>query len=476
MLALAALSMVGCEPLRLWYKFNRASFGETSLVNKQLRVGILPTRGLQTNNTGKHVFKGTKPTMDFGTQLYLDQLFAIEFARSHGASIQFYLINDLGRVASTLRSEHTNADQEDEKFDFVIGDFTEETGKLLRLPTVQYSTQSKLIEWCPASINKKESHSSYITAQDYIAIGAGRDNKGAIDTEDGHINRHNWEITPLTHKTIIRSIIKSTRKCLSFLDSHRPQLEAHFPAYGYMTVLSQGHPRAWLVSPAKTDLADQLSTWIQSSEASNYIKEMQALFIEPYSALKLGEGAEFLRQVKALPKQILSQFKAAAQLFRLDWRLLVAMAYQESKFNPAAISQSGAQGIMQLMGITQAEMQVADPFDTEQNIHGGAGYLRARIDSLRPGTLAAKTLLKEHGALALALAAYNVGPGHLKDAQIILDNQNENPTLWANLRMTLPRLKEQHVHSTTKYGYARGDEPVLYTERVLSFFGLLRRP
>ena len=92
--------------------------------------------------------------------------------------------------------------------------------------------------------------------------------------------------------------------------------------------------------------------------------------------------------------------KAAAR-FGLRPELLRAVAQAESGFNPRAVSSAGAQGIMQLMPATAKALGVRDPFDPVENIFAGAAYLRSLLDRFG-------------GNEALALAAYNAGPGAVR--------------------------------------------------------------
>lgn len=88
--------------------------------------------------------------------------------------------------------------------------------------------------------------------------------------------------------------------------------------------------------------------------------------------------------------------KSAAQHYDLDWRLLDALIYQESAWNPYAVSAAGARGLAQLMPDTARELKVVDVFDAGQNIWGAAWYLRQMYDRF--------------DSWHLALAAYNAGP------------------------------------------------------------------
>lgn len=122
------------------------------------------------------------------------------------------------------------------------------------------------------------------------------------------------------------------------------------------------------------------------------------------SAVKSAGGTAFSgmlqRAVSSGSKKSLSDiFQEASEIYHVPEKLLKAVAKAESGFQADAVSSCGAQGVMQLMPSTASALGVADPFDAEQNIKGGAKYLSG--------------LLNKYGDEKLALAAYNAGSGNV---------------------------------------------------------------
>jgi membrane-bound lytic murein transglycosylase F len=159
-------------------------------------------------------------------------------------------------------------------------------------------------------------------------------------------------------------------------------------------------------------------------------------------------------------------FIEAAQQQQLDWRLLAAVSYQESHWNPRAISPTGVRGMMMLTQQTAAQLGVKRRTDARQSIEGGAAYLRQlynRIDSS----------IGDPDRLWFALAAYNLGMGHLRDARKLTADRGGNPNRWSDLKETLPLLAKSEWYKQLQHGYARGHEALTYVENIRGYYDIL---
>ena len=152
-------------------------------------------------------------------------------------------------------------------------------------------------------------------------------------------------------------------------------------------------------------------------------------------------------------------FREVAPQFGLDWQLLAAIAYQESHWNARARSPTGVRGLMMLTLNTAREMKIKNRLDPRQSLIGGATYL-TKLKSRLPDHIA------EPDRTLLALAAYNVGFGHLEDARILTQRNGQDPDLWQDVREHLPKLSNKQYYRALKYGYARGSEPVIYVDNI----------
>jgi membrane-bound lytic murein transglycosylase F len=152
-------------------------------------------------------------------------------------------------------------------------------------------------------------------------------------------------------------------------------------------------------------------------------------------------------------------FKQAAEQFGFDWHLLAAVAYQESHWNPKARSPTGVRGLMMLTLTTAREMNITNRLDPQQSLTGGAAYL-SKLRSRLPQRIG------EPDRTMLALAAYNVGFGHMEDARILTQRNGQDPDQWEHVRQHLPKLSNKQYYPSLKYGYARGNEPVIYVDNI----------
>jgi len=159
-------------------------------------------------------------------------------------------------------------------------------------------------------------------------------------------------------------------------------------------------------------------------------------------------------------------FQQAANEFNLDWRLLAAISYQESHWNPKAISHTGVKGLMMITNATAKQMKIDDRTDPKQSIFAGAGYL----DSLKARL---PDRIVEPDKTWIALAAYNIGLGHIEDARILTQQNGQNPDVWPDIKKNLPLLSTKKWYSKTRHGYARGNEPVRYIENIRRYYDIL---
>ena len=160
-------------------------------------------------------------------------------------------------------------------------------------------------------------------------------------------------------------------------------------------------------------------------------------------------------------------FRETARKYDLDWVLLAAMSYQESHWDPAARSPTGVRGLMMLTLDTAKHLDVNNRLDPEQSIDGGARYFIQTYENI-------PARIPEPDRTWLALAAYNIGYAHLEDARKLTQKRGMDPDSWIDVRKTLPLLSQEKWYRQTRYGKARGEEPVDYVENIRRYYDILR--
>jgi len=175
---------------------------------------------------------------------------------------------------------------------------------------------------------------------------------------------------------------------------------------------------------------------------------------------------EFAKNIDTRLPIYISDIKRIAEEIGIDWQLLAAMSYQESGWDPLATSPTGVRGMMMLTRPTAKELGVTDRLDIEQSLRGGAAYylgLKKRLPES----------IREPDRSWFALAAYNVGFGHLQDARKLAAKRGLDKNSWVSVKQTLPLLTQPKWYRQTRYGYARGHEPVNYVQQIRHYRNVL---
>ena len=231
--------------------------------------------------------------------------------------------------------------------------------------------------------------------------------------------------------------------------------------------LTEPQPLAWALKDGLDDsLREAVARYFDTGDSSRLIADIdERYFSRPVEFDYVG-ARTFLSHVDTRLARYKSMFQQAGAEIGMDWRLLAAVGYQESHWNPDAVSPTGVKGIMMLTRNTAESLGIADREDPFESIIGGARYL-LRVKNKIPERI------PEPDRTWLALAAYNIGFGHLEDARIITQMRDGNPDRWAEVRANLPLLTQKKWYSRVKRGYARGWAPVHYVDNIRSYYEAL---
>jgi peptidoglycan lytic transglycosylase F len=251
-------------------------------------------------------------------------------------------------------------------------------------------------------------------------------------------------------------------------DSNQALLIRRFyPKLNIAFDVSEPRQLAWALNSSNdTSLYDEVVRFFNRIKEDKTLDQLIEKHYGHTSRLSYVGNCKFREHKKSRLPTYLHHFHAAAETYNIDWRLLAAIGYQESHWLSQAVSPTGVQGIMMLTHDTAAQLGVSDRTDPAQSIDGGARYFQQRLRII-------SDRIPEPDRTWFALASYNVGIGHLEDARLLTKKQGGNPDKWMDVKQRLPLLAQKKWHKQTKYGYARGKEPVQYVENIRSYYDLL---
>jgi membrane-bound lytic murein transglycosylase F len=241
----------------------------------------------------------------------------------------------------------------------------------------------------------------------------------------------------------------------------------HFhPDLGTGMRLAEAESVAWALGLRDDSLAPRVREYFATIDGEGTLASILDRYYSAAGRFDYVQSVNFVRRVQERLPALRVFFEEAASETGFDWRMLAAIAYQESKFDAAATSPTGVRGIMMLTEDTARRVGIEDRLDPRSSILGGARYLvevRAKIPDRIP----------EPDRTMLALAGYNVGFGHLEDARILTQRQGGDPDSWQDVRKRLPLLAQERWYLQARFGYARGWEPVRFVDNINSYRELL---
>jgi membrane-bound lytic murein transglycosylase F len=223
---------------------------------------------------------------------------------------------------------------------------------------------------------------------------------------------------------------------------------------------------AWGVSAHDPEFLRTITDYFARAKADGALASIVQRYYSRAEDMDFVGPRGFMRDIRSRLQLYRPWFEEAAAETGSDWRLLAAIAYQESKWDPAAASPSGARGLMQLTELSAGAARVSNLTDPRQSIFGGARYFKQVFDRI-PGHV------PEPDRTWFALAAYNIGYGHLEDARVLTQRAGRNPDSWQDVREFLPLLAQDSYYTQAENGYARGWEPVRYVDNVRGYRDLL---
>lgn len=240
----------------------------------------------------------------------------------------------------------------------------------------------------------------------------------------------------------------------------------YYPEMDMAFTISQREQLAWILPKDSQKLEIDMYAWLNNFNQRGKMAELKDHYFSNIYSFNYYDNKMFYKRIeKRLPKYK-NIFIEAGRYYGIQWKLLASIAYQESHWNPNAKSFTGVRGIMMLTNATAKLLGVKDRLNPKQSIVGGTRHIKQMIKFV-PKEVIGEDRLK------FALAAYNVGMGHVHDARKLAIRLGFNPNVWSDIKRVLPLLSKKKYYKTLKFGYARGEEPVKYVESIYAYRDIL---
>jgi membrane-bound lytic murein transglycosylase F len=240
----------------------------------------------------------------------------------------------------------------------------------------------------------------------------------------------------------------------------------YYPQLKILFNIEESQQLAWAMHPQHRYLITAVSDWFFRPETSAMIHRLKQHYYGHLKVFDYVDLVKYHRRVRHRLPRYRDYFEAAAAKHGLDWRLVAAQAYQESHWDPRAESFTGVRGMMMLTQKTAEDLGVISRLDPRQSIEGGVRYLAQMHERIGEE-------VSEPDRTYMALAAYNVGWGHLDDARMLAVRLDKDPNTWQDISATLPMLRQKRYYRSLPHGYARGTEPVRYVDRIKTYYRIL---
>jgi len=250
-------------------------------------------------------------------------------------------------------------------------------------------------------------------------------------------------------------------------DSHAFMIsQRYYPEL--IRVMNLGQPKnlGWIIRKGDDSLNEALFRWLNKYERAGKLAELNGFYFDFINVFDYYDVKVFHKRLKNILPKYEQYFKQAGKKYHIPWIILAAQSYQESHWKPDAKSFTGVRGMMMLTNNTAKLLEVKNRLNAKESIFGGAKYF-AMMRKIFPKEVEGKNLW------AFTLAAYNIGLGHVYDAQKLAKQLNKNPYSWNDLKTVLPLLSQKKYYKNLKYGYARGTEPVRYVNAIQHYYDMI---
>jgi membrane-bound lytic murein transglycosylase F len=238
----------------------------------------------------------------------------------------------------------------------------------------------------------------------------------------------------------------------------------YYPQLDVGTTISFPQHVAWAVHPGSDSLLKVIDQWVSEFRRTDtYAILYQKYFTNRHSYRSIHSEYYTLGSGKISPFD--DAIKRESDRIGWDWRLLASLIYQESRFNPEAVSWAGAFGLMQLMPVTAKSYGITADSSPEEQIRAGASFIRWLDERLQ------KVVADPDERIKFILASYNIGLGHIQDARRLAERYEDDPNTWFDsvdkwlLKKSEP---EYYTDRVVRHGFARGVETYNFVRDIMN--------
>ena len=374
-------------------------------------------------------------------------------------------VNLVIKQADSLSDLYNNIERNDASFAAAGLTVTQETNRWVRFST-PYMQVSQQVIYRRGGMRPKE---IFDLAKGQLVVTSDSSHAQQLRTIQGQqIPELTWSESPDFETVELLQMVATGEVDFTVIDSNEfEMLQAYYPNLAIAFDLTGAQPLAWAFPQSRDDsLFQAAESFFRNAQTNGLLSEVRERFYGHLDQLNYVGAKRFQKQTDKKLAKYDDLFQQAADRHDLDWRLLAAMSYQESHWNPRAKSFTGVRGMMMLTRRTAKELGVRNRLDPKQSIDGGAAYL-VKLRKRLPKEI------QEPDRTWMALAAYNVGYGHLTDARKLAKKDGGDNSRWMDVKDYLPLLSQKRYYKQTRHGYARGSEPVTYVQNIRRYFDVL---
>ena len=237
----------------------------------------------------------------------------------------------------------------------------------------------------------------------------------------------------------------------------------YYPQLDVGTTISFPQHVAWAVHPGSDSLLKAVDQWITGFRRTDkYAILYHKYFTNRHSYRNIHSEYYTLGSGKISPFD--EVIKKESERIGWDWRLMASVIYQESRFNPEAVSWAGAFGLMQMMPITAKSYGITVDSSPEEQIRAGASFIKwldERLDDV---------ITDPDERIKFILASYNIGLGHIQDARRLAAQYESDPNIWfgsVDKWLLKKSESEYYTDAVVRHGFARGIETYNFVKDIL---------